>query len=243
MRKISEILDGFLALPEPDLDTVLGNKRALILAPHPDDESLGCGGLIAGSCAAGRLPSVVFLTNGAGSHPGSISHPPAYLQNIRASEAHSAAKALGLDEKNLFFLRYQDGLLPSSGAAFSAAVARIQDIGIAQGCGIIIGPWQGDPHCDHEAGAVMASAVALKAGWPLLSYPVWGWLRKRDEIFDEPRRQGWRLNITCQHRRKQDAIAAHASQHGRIIKDSPNGFTIPENLLDISARNFEVFIA
>ena len=39
------------ALPNADLDTILGTERPLILAPHADDESLGCGGLIAASCA------------------------------------------------------------------------------------------------------------------------------------------------------------------------------------------------
>ena len=58
-------------LPEGSLNDIIGGGTCLILAPHPDDESLGCGGLIAACVAAGRSPLVVILTDGAGSHPNS----------------------------------------------------------------------------------------------------------------------------------------------------------------------------
>ena len=58
-------------LPIGTLDDVIGPSAPLILAPHPDDESLGCGGLIAACCAAARPPVVAILTDGSQSHPGS----------------------------------------------------------------------------------------------------------------------------------------------------------------------------
>jgi LmbE family N-acetylglucosaminyl deacetylase len=242
MRRVAEILAGFLALPEADVFAILNGRRALILAPHPDDESLGCGGLIAAACAAGLVPLVVVLTDGAASHPGSAAYPPARLRALREAETARAAACLGLPEDRLQFLRQPDGALPGAGAAFDAVVALAAGLGRAAGCRLVIGPWGGDPHCDHEAGAAIAAAVAARTGWQLLSYPVWGWLRDGDGRLDEARRGGWRLNISDQLERKQRAISAHESQYGGVITDAPDGFTLPAALLAVFARPFEVFI-
>jgi LmbE family N-acetylglucosaminyl deacetylase len=242
VKRISEILSGFMSFPEARLDAVLGSKKALILAPHPDDESLACGGLIAAACAMGAPPIIAFLTDGSASHPGSISFPPERLRMVREKEALQAAEALGLDDTNLVFLRYRDGCLPSSGDVFSTAVDRVREIARVKNCDLLIGPWLGDPHCDHVAGATIAAAAA-ETKWSLLSYPVWGWLRNRDDLFNETRKNGWKLNITPYLDRKKNAVSAHVSQLGGLIKDSPAGFTIPKALLEVSERDFEVFIS
>jgi LmbE family N-acetylglucosaminyl deacetylase len=243
VRKIADLLAGFQALPETDIATLLQGSRPLILAPHPDDESLGCGGLIAAATAIGLAPSVIILTDGSASHPGSIAFPPAKLAALRETEALRAVTRLGLPAQNLHFLRYADTKLPRHGPGFDAALAQILAIGRAQHCGLVIGPWHADPHCDHEAAATLAAMAAQRADWPLFSYPVWGWLRGADEWVAEPRDAGWRLDISAQQSRKQRAIAAHQSQYGRLITDSPDGFRLPENLLAVFARPFEVFIA
>ena len=91
-------------LPLADLHTVtLG--CALVLAPHPDDESLGCGGLIAAACAGGQPPIVVVLTDGAGSHPNSRAYPPDRLRTTREAETLAALACLGLLEDRVVFLR------------------------------------------------------------------------------------------------------------------------------------------
>jgi LmbE family N-acetylglucosaminyl deacetylase len=105
-------------------------------------------------------------------------------------------------------------------------------------CGVVIGPWAGDPHCDHQAAAEIAAAVAIRAGVPLLSYPVWGWLREEDVAVT-----GWRLDISTWTAMKQQAVAAHASQYGGVIQDSPEGFSLPEDLLAVAARPYEVFLS
>jgi len=48
------------------------------------------------------------------------------------------------------------------------------EIGRLHDFGIILAPWQGDPHCDHETAAVMAASLSAQSGWPAVSYPVWG---------------------------------------------------------------------
>ncbi len=240
---MSDILAGFQTFPEVDIGAILGGRRPIILAPHPDDESLGCGGLIAAACQAQLHPAVVILTDGAASHPNSPSYPPASLRQLREAEALRAVTVLGLPAENLHFLRIADTKLPGAGPEFENIVARIIDIANQHGCSLVIGPWAGDPHCDHVAGAAIAATVARQLNHPLLSYPVWGWLRPGEDICHESRNSGWRLNIAEHSRAKQRAIDAHASQYGDLIQDSPTGFKLPAGLLEIFARPFEVFIA
>src|ERR1700721_4539663 len=102
------------ALPDANLETILGGERPLILAPHADDESLGCGGLIAACCERGRPPCVVILTDGAASHPGSKQYPPDRLRGLRAKEARQALTTLGLESENLAFFDYPDTALPAN---------------------------------------------------------------------------------------------------------------------------------
>jgi LmbE family N-acetylglucosaminyl deacetylase len=243
MRTLAEIRAGFSTLPETQAELWLAGRRPLVLAPHPDDESLGCGGMIASACALGLPPAVIILTDGAASHPDSHDYPPNRLREVREAEAVRATAMLGLASENLHFLHQPDTKLPGAGPAFDDLTERIAAIGRRHECGFVAGPWAGDPHCDHEAAARLASEVAAKTGWPLCSYPVWGWLRNGAEIFDEPRAGGWRLDISAHQAAKQRAIAAHVSQYGGLITDSPKGFRLPEALLDVFRQPFEIFIA
>jgi len=208
---------------------LLRGRRPLILAPHPDDESLGCGGLIAAAGTIGLAPEVVILTDGAASHPGSRTHPPRHLAALREAEARAALAILGLPAANAHFLRQPDTALAVDGAL----IDRLVEIG--SGCGMVIGPWAGDPHCDHEAAAQIAQAVAIRTGMTLLSYPVWGRLRE-----DVP--AGLRLDISAQLEVKTRAIAAHESQYGALITDSPEAFALPEDLLAIFAQPYEIYL-
>src|ERR1700712_4437889 len=95
MTTAGNVHQGWKALPVGNLSDVIGSGTCLILAPHPDDESLGCGGLIAACVAAGPPPIVVILTDGAGSHH-SPSYPPERLRAVREQEARQAVAHLGL---------------------------------------------------------------------------------------------------------------------------------------------------
>ena len=55
-------------VPAASADALLGGRPLLVLAPHPDDESLGCGALLAHGLA-GPGAHVACLTDGAASHP------------------------------------------------------------------------------------------------------------------------------------------------------------------------------
>ena len=240
----AETLHAMLrALPVVADEPLLRTGRALILAPHADDETLGCGGLIATLCALRRPPYVLVVTDGTGSHPNSRTHPAERLRAVREAEALAAAAHLGLDVADVGFLRLRDTAAPRDGAAFEAAVARIAALAGEQGCDTLLAPWLLDPHCDHEAVQLMARRVAAASGLRLLSYPVWGWLIAPDvELAPTLPVHGFRIDIAAHLRRKAEAIRLHASQYGDLIQDDPEGFRLPQSLLSVFEEPFETFL-
>src|SRR5579862_1543499 len=78
-------------------------KRVLVIAPHPDDESIGCGGALWQHTSGGDCVIVVFLTSG---ELGLKHLPPEQAWRIREGEAEAAGKVLGV--QRIEFLRYPD---------------------------------------------------------------------------------------------------------------------------------------
>jgi LmbE family N-acetylglucosaminyl deacetylase len=229
-------------LPLGDLDSIVGIGTVLILAPHADDESLGCGGLIAECCARGRPPMVLILTDGVGSHPNSRAYPPDRLRATREAEARRAVASLGLAADRIGFLALPDTAAPQDGPPFERAVATVMAHARAAGCTAIAASWRHDPHCDHLAAHCIAAAVAQAMGLRHIAYPVWGWTLPPDEILDGDIR-GFRLDVARHLPAKRRAIAAHQSQIGGLITDDPSGFQLPAQFLSIFDDAHEVFLA
>jgi LmbE family N-acetylglucosaminyl deacetylase len=238
---VEAALRAMRALPFRDLGQTIGEGTALILAPHPDDESLGCGGLIAACCAAGRPPFVLVLTDGAGSHPRSVRYPPAVLRARREREAREAVAALGLPPDRIAFLGLPDTAAPHDGEAFERAVSAIMALAKRLPCTSIAAPWQHDPHCDHLAAHRMAVEAATRLRLRHIAYPVWGWTLPANDALDTVV-AGGRLDIERHLPAKRRAIAAHASQHGKVVPDDPSGFTLPQGLLSVFDAPYEVFL-
>jgi LmbE family N-acetylglucosaminyl deacetylase len=230
-------------LPLAGLEDVMGNGTCLILAPHPDDESLGCGGLIAACVAAERPPLVVVLTDGVGSHPNSRAYPPDRLRAVRACEVRAAVAHLGLPADRVVFLDQPDTAAPHDGPDFQAVVARLAAL-IRQepACTAILAPWRHDPHCDHEAASLAAAAAAIAAGIRHVAFPVWGWTLPPDAPVPASMTAGWRLDIDAFLPAKRAAIQAHRSQYGDLITDDPAGFQLPAGLLSVFDSPYETFI-
>jgi LmbE family N-acetylglucosaminyl deacetylase len=241
MSRAGAFHDAWRGLPEGGLDDVIGSGTCVVLAPHPDDESLGCGGLIAACVAAGRAPLVAILTDGARSHTRSRAYPPERLRAVRAEEARAAVAALGLPRDRLVFLDQPDTGAPHDGPAFEAVVARLLALVEAESS-TILAPWRHDPHCDHEAASLIAEAVAGRAGVRHVAYPVWGWTLPEDAVVPGCPGIGWRLDIKAFLSAKRAAIAAHQSQYGGLIADDPSGFRLPPGLLAVFDRPYETFI-
>ncbi|MDR7036641.1 LmbE family N-acetylglucosaminyl deacetylase [Methylobacterium sp. BE186] len=238
--------DAFLSaaetLPYAELSEITAGRGLVVVAPHPDDESLGCGGLIAQSRARGWPVRLVVVSDGVGSHPNSASYPPARLRALREAETLAAARALGLGAEHVRFLRLPDRSVPSTGPEAEAAAGAIAAAARECGAGALFVTWAHDPHCDHQACAALAGlALRHLDGVRLFAYPVWGWsLPAETEVGPGP--DGVRLDVTGQLAAKAAAIAAHRSQTTDLIVDDPDGFRLDAAMLARFARPFEIFL-
>ncbi len=77
----------------------------LAVAPHPDDDAIGCGGTLALARDAGLPVRVLYVTDGSASHAGSVNYPPSQLRDVRECEARAGLEALGIDAACARFLR------------------------------------------------------------------------------------------------------------------------------------------
>lgn len=230
-------------LPLASLDELTGGHAVVVIAPHPDDESLGCGGLIAAACAAGQGVHVVIVSDGTGSHPNSKTHPRDRLRELRESEARTACAALGLRDSDLTFLRLPDRAVPSSGPDAELAGQTIAALCCDIEARTLFVTWPHDPHCDHAAAhAIARIALRYLPNTALYAYPVWAWSLPADlDVGEEAR--GKRFDISAQLERKRTAMHLHRSQVSDLIADDPEGFRLSEEMLHrFSTRPFEIFL-
>jgi LmbE family N-acetylglucosaminyl deacetylase len=150
-----------------------GNSKIVVLAPHMDDEVLGCGGTIARHIAAGAKVQIVFLTDGRRggvvfSDHGSQSTPDE-LVAFRKEEAHRAATILGI--QSLTFLDGEDSRLHSN----TAATGRLRNILERERPEIVYLPFMLEGHPDHRAASDMLMAATIGSSLRLecRAYEVW----------------------------------------------------------------------
>ena len=226
--------------PYADLDAIVGAGGLVVLAPHPDDESLGCGALLRAAAGAGRRVVVVVVTDGSRSHPGSARVDAIALARLRAAELRAALKVLHPDIA-LLELGYHDcdapETLPAAAVAASAIACAVDDVGASA----LVTAWGGDPHRDHAATAALARlALVLRPGLRLWSYPIWG--RFAPAQAATPRRIV-RFDAAPNRAAKSAAIACHRSQMTRMIDDDPQGFTMTPAMQAHFIDHPEVFLA
>lgn len=192
----------------PGLALPLG--RVAVLAAHPDDETLGAGGLLHRLARAGRHADVVVVTDGSGSHPGSAVLPPADLVRLRAREVADAVALLqpgGQTPPRL--LGFRDGSVREDRDAITAAL----DAVLADDVTTLVVPWRGDGHRDHRVLGEIGAELAARRGARLLEYPLWLWHWADPDHPDVPwdRLRALPLDpvdVVARHR----ALAAHGTQ-------------------------------
>jgi LmbE family N-acetylglucosaminyl deacetylase len=175
--------------------------RALVLSPHPDDESIGCGGTLREHVLAGETVRAIFLTSGENGGHGT---PPEQAAATREQEARDAATILGLE--NVDFWREPDGALRSTPRLIRRLTEVLRDFQPR----ILYMPHPADDHPDHKAAAFLAikAVEALADGGAnvpapeLWMYEIWTPIQHIDQIVD----------ISASIETKLAAIRAHRSQ-------------------------------
>jgi LmbE family N-acetylglucosaminyl deacetylase len=200
-------------------------KHILVIAPHPDDETFGCGGLIATAATAGASVTVVTATDGAASHPG---HPD--LADTRRREQRAAAEALGCARPPTW-LGLPDGALAEHEDELGDAIATM-----ATEVDLIVAPWPGDGHPDHEAAGRAALRSAAATGVRAIAYPVWVWRWGGPaDLAGEPWR---RLDLGPRaHRAKKTAMKQYPSQTTDLLGET----IVDEAMMQRFALPFEIY--
>lgn len=142
--------------------------RLVVVAPHPDDEILACGGLL--QLLVSPAPLLVAVTDGDASHPGSGAWPPARLRRERPRETLAALDCLGIPPPQIARLGIPDGGIAAREDALARRLAALFRPG-----DVVVTTWRYDGHPDHEATARACLAAADGCGARVWEAPVWGW--------------------------------------------------------------------
>ena len=218
----------------------------VVLAAHPDDETLGAAGLVARVAAAGVPVTVVVATDGDGSHPGSPTLTPDQLVQVRRAElvralAHVAPRAA------VHLLGLPDGGLRERADRLHRAVDGVLDtLDAPAGRGasvVLVAPWSGDGHRDHRVAGEVARAVAERRGLDLLEYPVWMWHWADPSGDDVPWERMERLDLTAAEvGSKAAALGEHRSQTAPLSPAPGDEATLGPEMVRHFERALEVFV-
>lgn len=227
--------------PMIDLRRLTGGRPVMVLAPHPDDETFGCGAALAAAAAAGLPVVVVAVTDGTRSHPASRRWPPAVLAQLRQAELRAALRCLaGRSRHRIVHLGFPDQGAPADGADMAKACRRVVALARLTRIGALWTTWDGDPHVDHRRTAVLGARVAaVLPGVRFWRFPVWG--RFTDTAVAPPDRL-YRFDGRGFRQAKQAAIRCHRSQVTRLIADDPEGFVMAPETRRHFLQTPELFI-
>ncbi|MFB2767987.1 PIG-L deacetylase family protein [Pelatocladus sp. BLCC-F211] len=209
-----EILFDWI-LPKKSQTLTVTQKSTLVFAPHQDDETLGCGGLIALKRELGVPVKVAFLTDG---HKSYLDIKPEDIVQVRKQEAQEALNILGVAPSDVYFIDQPDGELRqlSNEQKLHTINQLVQLLQSFQPEEIYV-PHQKDQHPDHEATYDLVKDALNKSGIKaqLFQYQVWlFWGRPvLFQIDLKKLGQSYILPIKSVVEKKRQAIQVYRSQH------------------------------
>ena len=221
----------------------LQEAPTVIIAPHQDDETLACGGLIARKRNEGLPVHIVFITDGAASHPGHPRLDPRAIAGLRRTEAMQAIACLSVECTAVHFLNEPDGTLRTIPAARrEALVERLAAVLRTIGPAEIFLPCNPDGSSEHDATFGFVTDAIARAGLQpdIWQYPVWSWwnpvlLLRRWLATPDCRR----LPVEDYQQAKQQAIQCYQSQISPLAPDSSPA--LPSDLVGIFHSDTEYF--
>lgn len=181
------------------VEGVPGEGPVLVIAPHPDDETLGPGATLALHAAAGHAVHALFVTSGVHGEPGGTADPAAYVAT-RRDEAEAAASLLGITSTTYWGL---PDSMEVTDVDLDAATTRLVEHIDALAPALVYCPHPDEHHSDHHFCALAVLAAARRAARPprVLGYEVWSPLAA-DLVVD----------VTSSYATKLAAARAYVSQ-------------------------------
>ena len=199
----------------------------VVVAPHPDDEVLGAGGLMQSWAATGQSVTVLSVTDGEASDP-----TRAGLDLVRRKELRDALRALTPVHVAIDRIRIPDGKVSDHVNRLRIAIEEHAAPGAT-----IIGPYEHDGHPDHEVVGRNCTQVALARGVALACYPVWTWHHTQPIAVQSLRWARFSLSAAAR-RAKARALRCFGSQ-----LRPPSGLPIvPNHVLAYFQRPYEAFV-
>lgn len=213
-----------------------GIDHVVVVAPHPDDEILGAGGLLRASARAGLGMSIVAVTDGEASHPGSA-WTGERLATRRRNESADALSRLGLIGVDVQRCAIADGAVAESEADLATALT-----GLLDRTTLCLATWRHDGHPDHDATGRAAAAAAAASGARLIEYPIWAWHWATPDG-GLPLDRARRLDLSDDDRRaKARAITAFTSQIAPLGPGAADRIVLPPAIRARFGRRFETFL-
>jgi LmbE family N-acetylglucosaminyl deacetylase len=152
-----------------DVTDAFAGRRTLVVAPHPDDETLGCGAAIARMRALGT-PVTVVLMSGGGATPRPADLSLQDMLQLRREEATRALSILGVEEDRVVHLDFEDGAMPQRHQEMTQALSGLVAEHAPQQ---VLVTSARDRHPDHAAVAHAVRAAATAGDVGVYEYAVW----------------------------------------------------------------------
>lgn len=213
------VLDQVPAWTPPLISTI-------IVAPHPDDETLATGGMIRYLREREVRVRVVAVTDGEASYPDSPG-----LGSIRSQEQEAALAELGIPQDCILRLHLPDSNVAASEKSLVLALADL----VSADCHLVA-PWQHDWHPDHEACGRAAVEAASRKRATLSSWFFWTWPTATPDVLRPLNLRSLPLHQATQAA-KERALACHQSQ----LHHASGHPILTESVLAPARRPFEVF--
>lgn len=189
-------------------DWLPASARLVMVAPHPDDEILACGGLISAHAAQGGRVLTVAVTDGEASHGDAPECDREALAEVRRNERLQGLRHLGLSQPAVLALALQDGQVrPQSDLLLERLMALLQRDDV------VVSTWENDGHPDHDSTGYMVRRACAAIGCAFLAAPVWMWHWATPGDARVPWRRMRGMPLSAEDvLHKQAGLAAHQSQ-------------------------------
>lgn len=202
-------------------------RPTIIVSPHPDDETLATGGLIAWQRKRDVPVQVIAVTDG------DAAYPDQGLADRRRVEQERALQVLGVQTNCISRLAIPDSKVAAHEHRLTEFLYEV-----VTPESLVFAPWSLDWHADHEACGRAAERACTAKGAQSISYFFWTWHAKTPDSIASLNLRRFELDASLQQL-KHKALQEHQSQLAR-----GNGEPVlPPRLLAPAMRSFETFVA
>jgi len=215
---------------------VSAGSRVVVVAPHPDDEALGCAGLLMELAQAGHAILLIAVSDGEGSHDTASILSADLLTHLRPAETVAALGVLDLLQIDIMRAN-----IPDSRVGEHRLKLRDLLLAYVQSGDTLLTSWHLDGHPDHEAVGDVCRDVGRSTGCHVLEVPVWLWHWRQPDDVGIPWQRARKLMLAGEQvQRKARALQCYRSQLEADLSTG-NAAVIGDDVLAHFLRPYEIY--